>query len=125
MIILGDKYIPFEELVCISDKKDISNTKANTTLSFKYDIKLLKYTYDNSLASAVLVSSLKEAIYANSLKAKYIICENDISKDIQNIAENYIFDSKVLEIIKSEDEIEQIALKQIDGAIYKNILGKL
>ena len=33
-----------------------------------------------------------------------------------------MWDSKILTIIKSSDELEKVALEEIDGAIYKDIL---
>lgn len=125
MIVIGDEIIPFEEISCISSINDISTTKANSTLLFQYDIEILKYCYDNSLSCAVIVNSIKESIYSNALNSKYIICEKKIDINIQKIAENYMFDSKVLTIIENENEIETVAQKEIDGVIYKKVLGKL
>lgn len=123
MIILGDTLIPFENIFFIKRVEDIKSSSSNSTLVFEYDEKLLKYCFENSLGYGVLVKSLKEAIYSNALNAKYVVCDKNLDKDIQNLAENYMFDSKILSIIDSNNEIEDIALKQIDGVIYKKLLG--
>lgn len=122
MIIIGDELIPFEELNKITSIEEIKNTKANTTLLFKYNENILKYSLENELDVAVIVNNIKEAIYANSLKAKYIICEKKLAKKIQKIADNYMYDSKILAIIESNKEFEKIAKNEIDGVIYKNII---
>ncbi|MDN5054475.1 hypothetical protein [Aliarcobacter butzleri] len=122
MLVIGDKLIPFENIFFISSIQDIKNTKANSTLIFNYDEVLLKYVSENSISSAVIVTSIKEAIYANCLNAKYIISNQDLAKEIQKIADNYMFDSKNLAIIKSNDEFEQIAKNEIDGVIYEYLL---
>lgn len=122
MLVIGDKLIPFENIFFISSIQDIKNTKANSTLIFNYDEVLLKYVSKNSISSAVIVTSIKEAIYANCLNAKYIISNQDLAKEIQKIADNYMFDSKNLAIIKSNDEFEQIAKNEIDGVIYEYLL---
>lgn len=122
MIIIGDKLVPFEEISFISSILDIKNTKANSTLIFYYDEELLKYASQNALSSAVIVKSIKEAIYSNSLNAKYIISKKDLAKDIQKIADNYMFDAKNLAIIKSNSEFEDIAKNEIDGVIYEDLL---
>lgn len=122
MLVIGDKLIPFENIFFISSIQDIKNTKANSTLIFNYDEVLLKYVSENSISSAVIVTSIKEAIYVNCLSAKYIISNQDLAKEIQKIADNYMFDSKNLAIIKSNDEFEQIAKNEIDGAIYEYLL---
>jgi hypothetical protein len=123
MILIGDKIVPYEDISNILSIEDIKNTKANSCISFAYNEKILSYAYKNNLSSAVIITSIKEAIYANSLNTKYIICEKQLAKQLQKIAENYMFDSKVLAIISSNDEFEEIALAEIDGIIYKNILG--
>lgn len=122
MILIGDKLVPFDELSKVQKIEDIKNTKSNTTLSFGYNEELLKYTYENELNIAVKVDSIKEAIYANALNAKYIIAQKLLAKEIQKVAENYMFDSKILAIIENNDELEEIASFEIDGVIYKSIL---
>ena len=124
MIILGDKLIPFEDIFVIDSIEKIKSTKANSTLIFSYDENLLKYCFENSLNFAVLVNSIKEAVYSNSLGAKYIISSKDLAKEIQKIAENYMYDSKILAIITSNDEFDEIIEAQIDGVIYKELMNK-
>jgi len=122
MIIIGDKLVPFEELVYIKNIENIKNSKANLTIIFNYDEKTLEYSYKNSLSSAVIVSSIKEAIYCNSLNAKYIISEKNLAIQIQKIADNYMYDSKNLVIIDSNEEFEQIVKDEIDGVIYRDLI---
>ena len=122
MILIGDKLIPFEDIQKISNIEDIENTKANSTVLFDYDEQILSYSYKNELATAVVVKSIKEAIYCNSLNTKYIISQKELAVQLQKIADNYMYDSKILAIIDSNDEFEQIAKCEIDGIIYRNIL---
>jgi hypothetical protein len=122
MKIIGDKIVPFEEFFKISNIFEIKNTKPNSLLFFEYDEELLKYCYSQNLNFFVKISSIKEGLYANSLNSKYIVCKKDLAKKMQKIAENYMFDSKILAVIKSSDELEKIALDEIDGAIYKELI---
>ena len=122
MILIGDKLIPFDDLVNISSLEEIKDTKANSIISFRYNEKLLTYSSQNELDFAVVITSIKEAIYSNSLNAVYVICDKNLAKVVQKTADNYMFDSKVLAIINSSDEIEEIAENEIDGVIYKSIL---
>lgn len=122
MIIIGDKLVPSTEPFKIFNIEDIKNTEANSTLYFLFNDEILKYCFENSLDFAVKIESIKEAIYANALNAKYIIAEKKLAKKIQKIAENYMFDSKVLAIIETNDEFEDIAKVEIDGVIYKESL---
>ncbi|MBL3520049.1 hypothetical protein ACNSOP_09995 [Aliarcobacter lanthieri] len=123
MIIIGDNLVPYEEIFFISRIEEIKNTKPNSILVFNYDEAIVKYCFQNSLNFAVVVENLKEAIYANSLNAKYIISKIKLAKKIQKVAENYMFDSKILAIIDSNDELENIAKKEIDGIIYRKLLA--
>lgn len=123
MILIGDKLVPFEEISNILNIEDIKTTKANSTIAFGYNEEIMKYSFENDLNSAVIVNSIKESIYANALNAKYILANKNLAKDIQKTAENYMFDSKVLAIIESNEEIEEIASYEIDGVIYKTLLG--
>lgn len=121
MVIIGHELLAYEDLFVISNIEDVKKTKANSTIIFTYNEDLLKYASKNSLLFAVRVNNIKEALICNALEAKYIICEKNIAKSIQDIAENYMFDSKILRIINDESEIEEIARLGIDGVIYKNL----
>lgn len=122
MIIIGDKLVPFEDIQYIQNVENIKDTKANSTIIFNYDEKVLKYCYENELSLAVIVTSIKEAIYCNSLNVKYIISEKELAKEIQKIADNYMYDSKNLAIIDSNEEFEEIVENEIDGVIYRALI---
>ncbi|AYJ79931.1 hypothetical protein AN286_07105 [Aliarcobacter cryaerophilus ATCC 43158] len=122
MKIIGDNLIPFEDFFKVLSIEDIKNTKANSMLFFDFNEELLKYSNSENLNFLVYVSSIKEALYASNFNAKYIVCKNKLAKKLQKIADNYMWDSKILTIIKSSDDLEKVALEEIDGAIYKDIL---
>ncbi len=122
MILIGDELVPYGQISFISNIEQINSTKANSIILFNYDEVLLKYAYENELSSAVIVKSIKDAIYCNNLNVKYIISEKSLSKQIQKIADNYMFDSKNLVIIDSNDEFEEIAITEIDGIIYRSLI---
>lgn len=124
MILIGDGLVPYKNISFIDSILDIDHTLPNSTLVFNYDENLLLYTMKNSLETAIIVSSIKEAIYCNALEAKYIICDKKFAKSIQKIAENYMFDSKILAIIDNSEEIEKVALLEIDGVVYSSLLSK-
>jgi hypothetical protein len=122
VIILGDELVPYEEVSSISSIDEIKTTKANSIVSFDFDEKLLKYCFENSLKCLVKVVSIKEAIYCNSLNALYIASHYDMAKKIQKVADNYMFDSKNLCIIKNNNSFEDVAKSEIDGVIYSILL---
>lgn len=122
MLIIGDDLIPYESFFSINSIDEIKNTKANSSLLFFYDEELLKYCFENELQFYVVVKNIKEAIYSSSLNAKYIIASKELAKELQKIADNYMFDAKILAIIESNNEFEEIAKNEIDGVIFKNLL---
>lgn len=122
MIIIGDKLVPFGNIYRVFKVEDIENTPSNSTIVFDFEEEKLTFSFKNRINCAVVVSCIKEAIYCNSLGVRYIICEKELAIRVQKVAENYMFDSKVLTIIESSDEIESIALNEIDGVIYKELL---
>ncbi len=122
MIIIGDQNIEYENIEKITGINDIKTTASNATILFDFDLDILKYTKSNDINSAVTVKSIKEVLYASSLSAKYIIPSENILIQSQKIADNYMFDSKILAIVENSDALEQVALNEIDGAIYKDLL---
>lgn len=122
MILIGDSLIPFEDVSYVDSIWDIENSLPNSTLLFNYDVNLLTYCNKNKLNFAIIVKNIKDAIYANALNSKYIICERKLAKNLQKIADNYMFDAKILAVIESEKEIEDVALAEIDGAIFKDLI---
>ena len=123
MIIIGDKLIKHETITKISSIQEVSDTSSLSVLIFQYNEELMKYCFENDLKYGVIVSSLRESIYANALKSKYIITDLDLAINIQKIAENYMFDSRVLVVIQSNENIETVALNHIDGVIYNNLIN--
>ncbi len=122
MILIGDKNIPFETITKINSVQDIRNTQPNSVVLFSFDIELLKYTQKNDIKSAVLVDNIKDIIYASNLNAYYIIPNNKILLKAQKLADNYVFDSKIIAVIKNDEELEQMALEEIDGVIFQSVL---
>lgn len=122
MILIGDENIAYENILKITNISDIKNTQANSTLLFDYNIDLIKYCHNNSLKFCVVISNIKELIYSSQFDTKYIISSKELSIKAQKIAENYMFDSKILAIIENSEEIIWIAQNEIDGAIYKKVL---
>jgi hypothetical protein len=123
MILIGDENIKYETIEKIAHRDDISKTSPSSTVLFNFSLEILKYTQANDINSAVVVNSIKEVIYAHNLGAKYIIISReDILLQSQKIADNYMFDSKILAVIENSEEIEKNALHEIDGIIYKTLL---
>jgi len=122
MIILGSAHIPHPAFFKISNIEDIKNTKSNSFVVFNYDIDIIKYCNENNIQSAVIIESITQSLFCNNLNVDFILVNKNIASSIQKIAQNYMFDSKVTQIISDENEIEQIALNEIDACIFKELV---
>jgi len=121
MEIIGFSEIEGVEIVKINSIDEVKNTLANQLVIFNFDLELIKYCSKNEVEFGVIVKNIKEALLSNHFLAKYIIVEKENAKLIQKIANNYMFDSKVLQVVDSLDEIESVALNEIDGIINKRV----
>jgi nicotinate-nucleotide pyrophosphorylase len=126
MIILGHKFFEHEKLYTVSSFEQIKNTPTNSTLLLNFQetdiLNFIKDLKENSISFALEVQSIKELIFANSFGAKFILLEEFLAVDAQKIANEYLFDSKILVKINSEEEIEKFALLGIDGVVFNEAI---
>ncbi|MDA7847918.1 hypothetical protein N8972_00315 [Sulfurospirillum sp.] len=120
MIIIGHSFIPFKPLVKVTKIEDIKKTEPNCTILIDFSNKeLLQYSRVQDITLALHVKSLKDACIANALGAKFILVDEKLAPQVQNIATEYLFDAKILIQIEDEDDIEQAAKYLIDGVVLK------
>ncbi len=120
MVVFGSKYIESPKIVTVGSIEEISKTSPKDILllsDFKPPYELAKYCQKNSLAYCVEVCNVNEAVYASSFGAAFAIADFDLAKILQKIADNYLWDMKILAKITDEKEIEKVALAEIDGTI--------
>ncbi len=120
MVIFGSKYIESPKIVTVDNIEEISKTSPKDILllsDFTPPYDLAKYCQKNRLAYCVEVNSINEAVYASSFGASFAIADFDLAKILQKIADNYLWDMKILAKITDEKEIEKVALAEIDGTI--------
>ena len=127
MKIIGHQWIESERFVNIYAKDEIERTISSSILLFEINtsIGLIHYCQEQELAFAVSVNSITEAIFAHNLNAHYIFVSSSMAKEIQSIAQHYLFDAQIVVIIKNEDEIEQYAQMGIDGVVFPSAITKV
>ena len=121
MIIIGHPWIESKRFCKVFSQEDIKKSKANDVVLLEPLVdshEYAKYCKENQIPFAVVVNTLNEAIFANALGASYIICEEDDALMIQPIAQEYLFDTRILVLIRDEKEINKIARGGIDGVIF-------
>jgi len=121
MIIIGHPWIESHRFCRVFSKEDIEKSRAEDIVLLEPlvdSVELAKYCQNNGISYAITVNSLKEALFANALDASYIICKEEEAQLIQPIAQEYLFDSKVLVLIHDEKEMVKIARSGIDGVLF-------
>ncbi|MBD5164258.1 hypothetical protein [Helicobacter sp.] len=127
MLILNHPSLESLNILTIHSKEQIAKTLPSDFLvlacdSFQQTLSLARFCCDNTLAYASLVSSVKEALLLINLNVRFLLCkEIDLAKTLQNLAETYLFDAKILFCIQEEEEIETIAKYGIDGVIFASL----
>jgi hypothetical protein len=128
MLLFGHRFIKSEKFYHIIDVDAIEKTPPSSTLYIKFNeenLDIIEYAYANSIAFALSVADVTELIYASALGARYIVVSNELAKSAQEIAENYLFDAKILTKIKDEDAIQEMAELGIDGVLFSNAIIKI
>ncbi len=126
MLIFGHKWVKNKEFKKVFSKEAIKNITENDIVLLEPlsdSIKLAQYCQKNSIPFAVTINSTREALFSNALNALFVICLPEDSPGIQAIAQEYLFDTKVLALISSDKEIEKMARLSIDGVILPEAIG--
>jgi NAD(P)H-dependent flavin oxidoreductase YrpB (nitropropane dioxygenase family) len=121
MILIGHPWIKSPEFCRVFSQKDITSSRADQIVLLEPLVDshtLAQYCQENGIAYAVVVNTLDEALYANALGASYMICDENTALMVQPVAQEYLFDTRVLVLIHSEKEISKIARGGIDGVIF-------
>lgn len=128
LIFFGHRFLKSESFYHIFDIDSILHTPPSSTIYIEFEEKnldVITHAASNLIKVALHVKSITEVLYASSLGASFIVIEKELAKTAQNIAENYLFDAKILVLIEDEDEIEELALLGVDGVIFSNAIIKI
>ncbi len=123
MIIIGHKHIPCESFKSITTTKEIHKTSQILWFydSLENGFGLAKKCAESNIAFSVHISNITNCLLYASFNPKYLLISQN-AKTYQKIAEHYLLDSKILQIIKNESTIQNVAKKGIDGVIFKHHL---
>lgn len=127
MIIIGHRFIQSDNFFHVANIDAIKKTPPSSCIYLEFDennLETINHATKNNISLALGVNNLTELIYASNLGASYIIVEKELAHSAQNIANEYLFDAKILVNINNENEIEGFALTGIDGVIFSNAIIK-
>ena len=125
MIIIGHKNIPYFPFFKINSSEDLKHTLPNSAVIFDFDFSLAKYCQKNDITYAVRISKIKDLMFANTLGCSFAITMGEFSKTAQKLANEYMFDMKILSIIKNDTDLEEAAMKGIDGVVFEEAFEKI
>jgi hypothetical protein len=128
MILFGHRFIESEFFYHVESIDAIQKTPPSSTLYIEFgemNLDIIKHSQSNKLPTAIKVVNITELIYAIQLGASYIVCSKEDAKSFQTIAEEYLFDAKILAIIENEEEIERLAKQGIDGVLFPSAIVKV
>ena len=121
MIIIGHPWVESSRFRKVFSLEDIQKSSANEVVLLEPlsdSHALASHCQKNNIPFAVVVNTLDEALFSNALGAKYIVTQEDDAKTIQPVAQEYLFDTRVLVLIQNEKEIEKIARAGVDGVLF-------
>ena len=125
MLIIGYPSIPYTSFYQIKSIAQIAQTPSNGLLLFDFDIELCTYANTQNLSFALHVKNIKELVLANALGAKYFIVDKSLAINAQKVADDYLFDGKIMLLSMDESDIEFVALNAIDGIIFEESIKSL
>ncbi len=128
MLFFGHRFIESETFYHISAIDDIVHTPPSSFVSLAFseeNLDIIAHCNLNQLTFALSVTNITQLLYASALNAHYIIVSQDLAKTAQELAQNYLFDAKILAKIEQDEAIEELALLGIDGVIYPSAVIKI
>ena len=128
MLLFGHRFIQNSLFYHVFDIDSIEKTPSSSKIYLDFSEKnldIISHLQLNQIPFALGIADITELIYASALGASYILVDKELAKTAQSIAENYLFDAKILVHITQESEIEEMALLGIDGVIFPEAIVKV
>jgi len=128
MLLFGHRFVASEKFYHILDTDALVHTPPNSTVYIVFEegnLDIIAYLTRNNIPFALEIATIEELIYAAALHASYIFVPKELAKTAQNIAENYLFDAKIIVHITSEEEITTMALSGVDGVAFPSAVIKI
>lgn len=128
MLFFGHRFIKSENFYHVSCIDAIQNTPPCSTIVISFsemNLDIINHAVQNCITTAIDVETITQIVYASSLGASFLLVQKELAKTAQNLADNYLFDAKILVHVTEEDEIEELALLGVDGVIFSNAIIKI
>jgi nicotinate-nucleotide pyrophosphorylase len=118
-----------EEFWAIGNGRTPENSPVGHTLIFRgapEGFELWKICKIGEIPFGVEVESLKEAIFATNFGAKYLFTDSlALAKKLQIYLDHYLFTTRLVVIVESLEQIEEIAQLGLDGVMEKKFYQQI
>ncbi len=128
MLIFGHRFILRDSFYHVFDIDSITNTPPNSIVHIEFkeeNLDIISHANLNQITISLYTKNIRDLVYASALNASFIIVKKSLATDAKNIANEYLFDAKILVLIEEENEIEELALLGVDGVIFSNAIIKV
>lgn len=128
MIIFGHRFLKSATFYHVDTISSITKTPSNALIYITFseeNLDIINHCIENNIDFALHVRTVLELIYAENLGASYITVEVNQAHEMQKIANEYLFDAKILVHITEEKEIEELAYQGIDGVLFSHAIIKI
>jgi hypothetical protein len=128
MLLFGHRFIASDSFYHVLDIDSINNTPPSSIIHIEFceeNLDIIEHTRINQISSSIRCKTITEIIYASSLGASFIVIHPDLCKNAIKIANDYLFDAKIVVLIEEEEEIEDLALMGVDGVIFSSAIVKI
>lgn len=128
MLLYGHRFIPSVSFYHVLDIDSITNTPPSSIIHVDFsenNLDIINHAKVNQMTLSISCQTISEIIYASSLEASYIIVKKELAQKANKLANDYLFDAKILVLIEEESEIEDLALLGVDGVIFTNAIIKI
>jgi hypothetical protein len=112
----------------VLDIQSILNTPPSSIVYVEFsedNLDIINHTRLNHIDTAIYAKDITQIIYASSFGAMFIVVHADLAKNAQKIANDYLFDAKILVMIDDESQIQEFALLGVDGVIFPSSIVKI
>ena len=127
MLIFGHRFISSNNFYHINSIDAIKNMPPSSIIFIEFNennLDIISHLQINSINFALEVKNITEIVYASALGSSYILVDKTLAKTAQDLAQNYLFDSKILVFVEDEKDIEELALTGVDGIIFPSAIIK-
>ncbi len=128
MILFGHPLVESESLYHIGSVDALVHTPPNATIYVHFtdeNVDIMKHLQSNAIDFAVEVADVRELVLANAFGASFLVVSTQFAQTAQQIAENYLFDAKVLAHVEDDETMQKMALMGIDGVLYPGSIVKI